>query len=441
MTTQSLSRESASANGAAGLVRRALPWLIAIAVMLLVPWLFYDWSKGRHSGFVLTMMSEIGLMAIFALSFNMQMGQTGLLSFGHAILFGLGGYCTAHALNAIKAGSFWLPSELVPLVGGFGGLAFGIAFGWVATKQRATAFAMITMGLGELVAACALMFMGFFGGEGGISTDRVIDTSLFGVPYSSPWQVYCLVVAWAVIATLLMRLQTQTPLGRIANATRDNFERVQFVGYDPARVRFFQFMLSGFFAGIAGGLYCMVYEIITFDTVAAAKSATALLAAYIGGAGGFFGPILGTILVVLLQSGVSLLSNAWLLYVGVLFIVMVMFAPGGIIGIIVQHTPIVRIGRLRELIVPYIRVLLPGLLLVFGFVLLVELTSFTTIGAAQGKHFKIGVYVVDPHTWFPWTLGAAALALGVAWLRLESRAFRRKWDALIEDAKAKGAML
>ena len=237
------------------------------------------------------MLSEIGLMAVFALSFNMQMGQAGLLSFGHAILFGLGGYVTAHTLNAVKAGGLWLPTELVPLAGGLGGLVFGALFGYVATKQRATAFAMITLGLGELVAACALMFMGFFGGEGGISTDRVIDTSLFGVPYTSSWQVYCLVVAWAVIATLLMRLQTQTPLGRMANATRDNFERVQFVGYDPRMVRFYQFTLSGFFAGIGGALYVLVYEIVTFDTVAAAKSATALLATYIGGAGSFFGPV------------------------------------------------------------------------------------------------------------------------------------------------------
>lgn len=441
MSTETLSGEVVSNGGAAGLLRRHWMWLAAVVVMLAVPWLFFDWSKGRHSGFVLTMMSEIGLMAIFALSFNMQMGQAGLLSFGHAILFGLGGYCTAHALNAIKAGSFWLPSELIPLVGGFGGLIFGAAFGYVATKQRATAFAMITMGLGELVAACALMFIGFFGGEGGISTDRVIDTSIFGVAYTSPWQVYCLVVAWAVIATLLMRLQTQTPLGRMANATRDNFERAQFVGYDPSRVRFFQFALSGFFAGIGGALYTLVYEIVTFDTVAAAKSATALLAAYIGGAGGFFGPILGTILVVLLQSGVSLLSNAWLLYVGVLFIVMVMFAPGGIMGIIAQHIPIARTGRMHELVVPYARILVPGLAIVFGFVLLVELASFTTIGVAQGKQFKIGAFAVDPQTAFPWVLGFAALLIGALWLRFESRAFRRKWDALIEDAKAKGAML
>ena len=169
---------------------------------LLLPWLFFDWSTHRHSGFALTMLSEIGLMSVFALSFNMQMGQAGLLSFGHAILFGLGGYVAAHTLNAIKAGTMWLPVELVPLAGGLGGLVFGALFGYVATQQRATAFAMITMGLGELVAACALMFMAFFGGEGGISTDRVTGTSMLGVSYSSSWQVYCLVVVWTAIATV-----------------------------------------------------------------------------------------------------------------------------------------------------------------------------------------------------------------------------------------------
>jgi len=414
-------------------------WLLAVAVAIALPWLFFNWSTGRHSGFVLIMLSEIALMTIFALSFNMQMGQSGLLSFGHAILFGLASYCTAHALNAIKAREFWLPTELVPLIGGFGGLAFGAFFGFIATKQRATAFAMITLGLGELVSAAALMFMGFFGGEGGISTNRVTGISLLGASYSASWQVYYLIVVWALISAVLMRLLTQTPLGRLANATRDNFERIEFVGYDPRMVRFYQYVLSGFFAGIAGALYAILYEIVTFDTVSAPKSATALLATYIGGVGGFYGPILGTILIVLLQSGVSLLSNAWLLYVGVLFVVMVMFAPNGILGLIAVHAPIARSGRLAALLLPYLRVLVPGVIAVGTFVLLVEMASFVTIGAEQGKSFKLGgVTHIDPFTLLPWLVAGVAFVIAALWLRFETRAFGRAWDALSHAAKSLG---
>src|SRR5262249_30796931 len=153
--------------------------------------------------------------------------------------------------------------------------------------------------------------------------NRVIGISLFGLHYSASIEVYYLIVAWTVIAIALMLLLTRTPLGRMTNACRDNFERAQFVGYDPRMVRFFQFALSGFFAGLGGALYALTYEIVTYDAVSGALSANALLMTYIGGVGVFAGPILGAVLIVLLQSWVSLLSNSWLVYVGVLFILMV----------------------------------------------------------------------------------------------------------------------
>jgi len=329
--------------------------------------------------------------------------------------------------------------ELTPLVGGLGGLAFAIVLGYFATKQRATAFAMITLGIGELITACALMFQTFFGGEGGVSTNRMSGHSLFGLGYGPPIQIYYLIVGWTALSVAGMLLLTRTPLGRMANACRDNFERAQFVGYDPRMVRFVQFALSGFFAGIAGALYTLTYEIVTYDTVAGPMSANALLMTYIGGVGVFAGPVVGAVLIVLLQSWVSLLSNSWLVYAGVLFIMMVTFAPGGLAGLVLMHQPIWRAGRLGRLAGPYLRLLGPIVLVVVGFVLVVELCSFLTIGAAQGKSFTVGHLTIDPRGGQAWAMAAVLLAGGGLWLRSAMRGFAGAWQAVSEEIKAAGA--
>jgi branched-chain amino acid transport system permease protein len=412
-------------------------WLILalIAVAIALPWCFYDWTHHRHAGFLISMLSQMGMMIILALSYNMLLGQAGLFSLCHATFFGFGGYATIHFLDAAGTGDLPLPMEIMPLLAGLAGLGLAILFGSMATKQRATAFAMITLGIGELMATSALMFHHFFGGEGGVSTNRMIDNSFFGLTYASSLQVYYLILAWAVIATGLMYYLTLTPLGRMANATRDNFERAQFIGYDPRMVRFLQFALSGFFAGIGGGLYAITYEIVTFDALAAPLSANALLMAYIGGTTVFAGPILGAILITLLQSGLSLLSNSWLVYVGVMFIAMVIFAPAGLAGIIKAHTPIKQAGCLQSLVIPYLRLIVPSLAVVLGFVGVVELMSFLTIGAAQGKKLVLFAHPIDVHATLPWAIAAASLILGVLWLRREAAAFHRVWENLSAEIR------
>ncbi len=304
---------------------QAWVWIAVLVAAMAMPWAFYNYHTGRHDGFVVSMLSQMGMMTILALSYNMLLGQAGLFSLCHATFFGIGGYATIHFLTLAGDGSLPLPLELFPLLAGLSGLGLAIVFGYMATKQRATAFAMITLGIGELMTTAALMFHHFFGGEGGVNSNRMIGHSLFGFKYGASIQVYYLIVAWTVISALAMLYLTRTPLGRMANASRDNFERVQFMGYDPRMVRFLQFMLSGFFAGIGGGLYAITYEIVTFDALAAPLSANALLMAYIGGTSAFGGPILGAVLITLLQSGVSLMSNSWLVYVGALFICMVIY--------------------------------------------------------------------------------------------------------------------
>jgi branched-chain amino acid transport system permease protein len=428
---------TATARQRAALGVRLWPWLLALAVSLALPWLFYDWHHGRHSGFMLSMLSQTGMMVIFALSFNMLMGQAGLLSFCHSVLFGLAGYSTVHFLNAAGAGQLPVPMELIPLLAGLSGFGFAAIFGYMATKQRSTAFAMITLGIVQLVTTAATMFHSFFGGEGGVKTDRVIDNSLFGREYGQAIEVYYLIVGWMMIAAIGMYFHTTTPLGRMANACRDNYERAQFIGYDPRIVRFLQFALSGFYAGIAGGLFAITYEIVTFDAVAAPLAANALLMAYIGGATTFFGPVLGAILITVLQSGVSLMSNSWLVYVGVMFIAMVTFAPTGFTGIILDHAPIARAGLLRRLTLPYLRIAVPGLLMLAGFVGVVELLSFLTIGMAQGKRLALFGMALDIFSPMPWLVTTACLLGGGWWLAIEARHFKRIWDSLIETARAR----
>lgn len=416
-----------------GAMRAALPWVLMVLIGIALPWIFRDYAHGRDNGFMTAMFSQMGMMIIFALSYNMLMGEAGLLSFCHAVFFGFAGYCVAHFLNMAGNGGLAIPAELLPIAGGICGGLLAMVFGAMATKQRTMAFAMITFGIGELAVTAAIMFKHFFGGESGITTDRQNTWSLFGVNYAHGLQVYYLVVAWTLIAALGMYYLRGTPLGRMANACRDNYERAQFVGYDPRMVRFIQFVLSGVFAGIGGALYCITYEIVTYDAVNAPLSGNALLMAYIGGVGSFVGPVIGAVLITALQSGLSLMSNSWLVYVGLLFIAMVTFAPTGITGILRAHAPILRAGRLGALSVPYLRLLLPSLAVLLGFVFIVEMLSFATIGASEGKTINVLGVRPDVYTAPPWIATAAGTLIGILWLRLEARRFFAVWDALMAD--------
>ena len=143
------------------------------------------------SGFIISLLCQIGIMAVFSLSYNMLLGQTGLLSFGHAVYYGLGAFATMHLLNAIGKGGSPLVTAVLPFVGGLAGLAAGIVLGYVTTRKAGTTFAMITLGIGEMVAACSLMFPGFFGGEGGVSGNRVVGKeTLLGFTWGPQVEMY-----------------------------------------------------------------------------------------------------------------------------------------------------------------------------------------------------------------------------------------------------------
>jgi branched-chain amino acid transport system permease protein len=405
-----------AATSVAGVRSSGAPYAAALAVaglaaLIALPFVF-------PQGFALSLMCQMGIATIFALSYNMLLGQTGLLSFGHAVYFGLGAFCAIHAMrwagNA-GVGGAWLVM-LLPLLGGIGGLLAGLVLGGITTRRAGTIFAMISLGVGEMVAAIAPMFPALFGGEAGINANRVFGTPLFGITFGSQRQVYYLIVVWAIVAALGMRALAQTPLGRIANAVRDNPERAQFIGYNPQRVRFLMLTLSGFFAGIAGGLSAINYEIVTSETLGGHTSALVLLMTFIGGVGQFYGPIIGAVLVTFLQTALSQYTHAWLFYFGLFFLFMVLKAPGGIASLMRLHREPFRLGLMRWIWPQYAAVLLPALLTLAGIIGAVELVYRIAGGVDAGEtSWKLFGLAVDAKSWPPWTIAFALLAAG-GWL-------------------------
>src|SRR5919198_1224522 len=414
-------------------------WIAAAVLMLVLPRIF-------SSGAAVTTLCLMGVMIVFSLSYNMLLGQTGMLSFGHAVYYGLGGFLAVHAMNAIAAHKLAIPLPVVPLIGGLMGLLFGVLLGAVSTRRAGTVFAMISLGLGELIASLSLILRGFFGGEEGVSANRTKMLVLWGVRFGSQVQVYYLIAAWCLLCVALMYGFTRTPLGRMCNAVRDNPERAGFVGYSTQIVRFIAFCVSGFFAGIAGGLAAINFELMNAVNISGAQSGVVLLMALVGGVGHFVGPILGAILVVLLQVFLSDLTGAWMLYFGLLFVAMVMFAPGGMAGLLMLHVPLVRRRSLHLVIPHYAVMLIIGVTGMAGLLTLIETAHHQFVqSASEGPGMRLFGIAYDSNDPVAWVIAllliAAAIVLGRLWAPRFSQAFARaaQGEVTLRDS-ARGVM-
>ena len=394
-------------------------WLFAL-VLLLAPTVF-DSSLSR------TLLSQMGIAIIVCLSFNMLLGQGGMLSFGHAVYSGMGGFLAIHTLNLVSDGQWWLPVSLIPVAGGLGAALVAVLLGWVTTKKAATPFAMITLGVGELVWAMSLMFPVFFGGEGGISGNRVTHVTTFGISYGPQIQLYYLIAAYTFVCTALMYGFTCTPLGRMLNATRDNPERVEFVGFDSQMVRYIAFIFAGFFAGISGGLSALNFEMVTAEVVSLHRSGAYLLFTFVGGATVFFGPVLGAVLMVLALVLLSELTSAWLLYLGLIFVCMVMFAPGGVAGILLHNVRVWQEGFMGYLIKSYLRLVLGSLPGFVGITVVVEMMYHRQLNAGLDPVLRMYATAWDTASALPWAQAGVLAVVGMVLFERERRRFMADW--------------
>nr|WP_326529402.1 branched-chain amino acid ABC transporter permease [Rhodoferax sp.] len=407
-------------------VGRLVIWTLFAVPLLLAPLVF-------KSGLSITVLSQMGIAIIACLSYNMLLGQGGMLSFGHAVYTGLGSYLAIHALNAIADGSLPIPVSTVPLVGGLAGMGFAVLFGYVTTRKSSTTFAMITMGLAELVFAMSLMIPEFFGGEGGVSGNRVTGQPFMGITFGPPLQVYYLIAVYTFVCVALMFAFTGTPLGRMLNAVRDNPERVEFIGYNPQRIRYTAFIIAGFFAGISGGLAALNFEIVTAEVVGAARSGAYLLFTFLGGATFFFGPIIGAILMVLAFVLLSEFTKAWLLYLGLVFLFMVMYAPGGIASLFMMNLRVAKFGHLKSLWVSYLGLAGTACVALTGAAVMVEMIYHRQMDSAMGSELHFMGLALDAAGASSWFGAFFVLATGLGLFELCRRQFVEQWGHIQED--------
>ncbi|HZZ13556.1 MAG TPA: branched-chain amino acid ABC transporter permease [Paraburkholderia sp.] len=386
-------RKSTGLPGAApsrARVRALLPWL-ALVLFLAVPPLVWPQS------WVLAYLSQSATLIVFALSYNLLLGEAGLLSLGHAAHAGLGALIAARVFN--HAG---VPLVLLPAIGGLGGALCGVLTGFISTRRAGTAFAMITLGIGELVAAAAWTLPDWFGGEAGVPIDRT------GGPMLGPWnfgparETYVLIALWCLLATAAMFALSRTPFMRLANAVRDNPVRAAAIGCYPRRVRHGVVVLSAFFAGVAGSLGLINVELVSTESVGMMRSGAVLIATVIGGTATFFGPVAGAVVLTFFSVAVASVTRAWLFYLGLLFIVVVIASPEGLAGFLQRHVARIGAHGWRACRAVYLWGAAAVVLWTLAVVIAVQWAYAAQFGADDGTEFKPAytqVLAASTHLW------------------------------------------
>ena len=378
--------------------------LVVLAALAAAPWaLSSQW---------LGLLTQMGIAAVLCLSFWLLMGQGGMVSFGHALYSGAGGFLAMYALQAMEAGGRgpwawipWVPVPWIPLFAGALVAALAGVLGWLATRHHSSmVFAMITLGLGELAWVGAQMFPSVFGGESGLSANRTAGNPPGGINWGPAWQMYLLVLTYTLLTMALVYGYTRTPLGRLLNAVRDNPARVSFMGYDPRRIRHTSFVVAGFFAGMAGALAALFNERVSAEALSSHRSALILVFTMIGGLSSMTGAVLGAALMVMATLVLSSWTPAWLLYMGLAFVLVLFLAPGGL----VQGLPAMARTVLRQPLGA--ACLLVG---AAGAGAVVEMAYQLRLASTLGPQVGYLGLLLDAHAGRHWLAGLGLAALGL----------------------------
>ncbi|WP_343314930.1 branched-chain amino acid ABC transporter permease [Brucella sp. BE17] len=380
------------------------------------------------------------IASLFALAFNLLMGQAGLLSFGHAAYFGVGAFAALHLMRAIEGGLMF-PTPLVPLAGGAVGLLIGLIAGYFATMRSGVYFALVTLAIAELFHSLAPQLQGLFGGESGVSSMRM---PWGGIVFGATIEVYYLTLAWVLICGLGLWAYTRTPFGRLTLALRDNEQRVRFLGYSAHTAKVIIFAISAMLAAVAGSLQAISNETANYSLFASSVSAQVVLQTFVGGSTVFFGPVVGAAAFTLFSFLVSDVTRSWVFYQGLIFVLVMLYMPTGIGGVIQHHIRNRQRLDWRRLLGRYLLALSGGLLITAGVVYVTETVSvlFGEEYAALRRnvtnglpHYSLFGVIWDPSGIVTWLLPLVLFLAGGLLLDRARRDIGELWDSKDKSAE------
>jgi len=278
-------------------------------------------------------LTEILIMGLFAMSLNLLLGFSGLLSFGQAGFFGVGAYSAA--LLILKGSqSLWLILGVGTVVSAL----TAVVIGFLCVRRDEIYFAMITLGFGMMLYTIAHNWIELTGGSDGLPLSSIPPLHLIGweVALFSPQNMYFFVLFITSLGVLLIWRVVRSPFGLMLTAVRENKERLSFVGANVRRVRLGAFVIAGGLAGLSGALFCLFNNMATPDFMHWGFSARPILMTVLGGSGVFFGPVFGAAIFFCLEQIITNITDNWMIILGAILIPVVIFFPRGILGTLVD---------------------------------------------------------------------------------------------------------
>ena len=284
--------------------------------------------------YLVTALTEILILGLFAMSLDLLVGYTGLDSFGHAAAYGLGAYTTALTLLHTS-----VPLPLALLAGAAATAVVALPMAWLSTRTTGVSFAMLTLAFAQLLYAIAFKWQRVTGGSDGLA--GVARTpGPFGITwFGSRVGFYYLVAACVIGAFLFCRGFVRSPVGTTLLAIKENERKAAALGYNPRAYKILVFVVAAFFGGLAGALYAPFAGFASPDLFFWLLSGQVLVMVIIGGAGTLAGPMVGAAFFYLLEHWLSGITNSWALLLGLVFIAFVLFVPEGIWGFARRRTP------------------------------------------------------------------------------------------------------